>query len=79
VWDDSVAPEATIDFDAPHVSGSEVLRHFLTAFGLLGGLLAFITWSDPAARSPTAPRSAVINNQYYLYSLGLVENAEGDE
>jgi hypothetical protein len=71
-----VAPEATIDFDAPHVSSKTVLLSFLTALGFFGSVMAFVKWTDPEARRPVAPRSAVISQQSYMYSLGLAESPD---
>jgi len=60
VWDDSVAPETTLDFDAPHVSTSEVLAMFFGAFAAFATLYALVAWSDPVASNPVAIRAAVI-------------------
>lgn len=71
-----MAPEATIDFDAPHVATKTVLLSFLAALGFFGGVMAFVKWSDPVARSPVARRSAVITDGSFKYSIGLAESAE---
>ena len=76
VWDDSVAPEATIDFDAPQVSSKDVLLSFFAALGFFSGIFALVAWSDPEARNPAAPRSAVISKQSFLYSMGQVDSPE---
>jgi hypothetical protein len=71
VWDDSVAPETCIDFDAPHVSTKEVLISFFTAFGTIALLFQLIKYLDPEGNSPVVPRSAVISKEIYFKSLGL--------
>lgn len=60
MWDDTVAPETTIDFDAPHVSSSEVLTMFFGAFAFLGTLYALVSLGDPEGSNPVAPRATVI-------------------
>ena len=70
VWDDSVAPESTIDFDAPHVSSGRVLLSFFAAFGFFAGCFGLVYLSDPEGRNPVAPRSAVISQARLLHNLG---------
>jgi len=70
VWDDSVAPESTIDFDAPHVSSGRVLLSFCAAFGFFAGCFALVYLSDPEGSNPVAPRSAVISQARILHNLG---------
>lgn len=74
-----MAPETTIDFDAPHVSSRDVLLAFFGAFGFFGSVLAFVYISDPEARNPVARRSAVISNESFLYSVGLADSAPEHE
>lgn len=71
VWDDSVAPETAIDFDAPHVSTKQVVLSFLAAMGFFVGIYQFVKWTDPVASSPVAPRSAVLDNAEFLYLMGM--------
>lgn len=57
VWDDGVAPELTIDFDAAHVSKSEGLAFWLGGLGFFVGLYQLVRWIDPAAQNPAVNRS----------------------
>lgn len=70
VWDDSVAPETAIDFDAPHVSSSRVLLAFLGGMGFFVTCFALVALSDPESRNPVAPRSAVISKARLLHNVG---------
>lgn len=60
VWDDGVAPETCLDFDAPHMSTSTAfawwaggLLFFASAFGL-------VSLSDPESRRVAVPRSVTL-------------------
>ena len=80
VWDDGVAPETCIDFDAPHISTQEVLLTMLAAFGFFGTLYTLIAWSDPVGSNPVAPRATVIPFQMLKAELGLsVEETSQEE
>ena len=78
VWDDSVAPETCIDFDAAHISTNEVFGTFAFAFAAIFGLYTIISVVDPASLSPVAPRSAVIPPNTVNLFLGI-DIAEGGE
>ena len=82
VWDDSVAPETCIDFDAPHVSVAEAL----TGVGLIAAFFATVFFtiksSDPEGRNPVATRSAVLPPDILVsmgYAVGGSEDAEEEE
>ena len=60
VWDDSVAPETCIDFEAPHVDTSDVLKGMLGGALFFAGLFGYVVWSDPEGSNPVATRSSVI-------------------
>ena len=79
VWDDSVAPETCIDFDAPHVSSQEVIGAFLAAVTFFLGLYTFVSWSDPVAANPVATRSSVIPPNMLHTSLALSVASHDDE
>jgi len=66
-----VAPETCIDFDAPHVSTSEVLISFLAGLGFFASLYLLVYISDPENNRPVAPRSAIISNESFMYSMGF--------
>jgi len=57
VWDDGVAPELAIDFDAQHVSKGEALAWWLGGLGFFVGLYQLVKWSDPASKNPAVNRS----------------------
>ena len=73
VWDDYVAPETCIDFDAPQFSGLEVLAMFGTAIGFLFGCYGLVVLSDPKGRNPAASKEFVLSKEGRLYDLGLDE------
>ncbi|CAM9455833.1 unnamed protein product [Choristocarpus tenellus] len=50
VWNDGVAPETCIDFDAPHVSTAEALGHMLMGAGLFATIFGLVTLSDPESK-----------------------------
>ena len=79
MWDDSVAPETTIDFDAPHVSTSTVVLSFLSAIGFFAGVMAFVVWSDPVASNPAATRAAVISQESFMFSTGRGGSVDEEE
>ena len=75
VWDDSVAPEAALDFDAPHVSTKEVILGFFAGFAFFGTLLTLVSMSDPVGSNPVARRGTVIPDASML-NLGYAKNEE---
>eukprot|EP01040_Poterioochromonas_malhamensis_P001320 gene1320-1397_t len=79
VWDDTVAPETAIDFDASHVPTSEVLLHFAMGFGFFGLLYFLVSLTEPEKNAPVAPRSAVINQADMWRDLGLEPPAGSEE
>ena len=78
IWDDGVAPETCIDFDAGHVSTQEVLGTVAAAFGAIFGLMGIINVVDPQQYNPVAPRSAVIPPYTYerFMAIALPEGAD---
>lgn len=81
MWDDSVAPETCIDFDAPHVSTREVMMMMLGMGAFFATVITLIKNSDPPKRSPVAPRSAVIPFGGLRGEMGLAPypSEEGDD
>ena len=53
VWDDGVAPEVCLDFDAPYISKSLGLKMFLGGFLFFGSIYGF------AALQPYGTKQAV--------------------
>ncbi len=75
-----MAPETTIDFDAPHVSTKEVLAMFFGAFAFFGTLYSVIALGDPVGSNPVALRSTVIPASTMQQVVGAeVSAAEGDD
>eukprot|EP01041_Mallomonas_annulata_P000101 gene101-143_t len=60
VWDDAVAPETCIDFDAPTISGTQALLSLFTVMAGFATLFGLICLSDPVGNNPVAPRSTVL-------------------
>lgn len=56
MWDDGVAPELALDFDAQHVSSREGLFTWLAAFGGLATIFQVIKASDPESKNPAVNR-----------------------
>ena len=81
MWDDTVAPETCIDFDAPHVSTTEVLQMFASAALFFAGLYTLVAVSDPVGSNPVALRSAVIPATTMQQILGqeVTEGAAAEE
>ncbi len=77
VWDDTVAPETCVDFDAPHVSSAEVFRMILVAIAGFTGLYAYVAWTDPVGSNPVALRSTVIPMSTMQQVIGAEVTAEG--
>jgi hypothetical protein len=61
VWDDGVAPETCLDFDAAHVSGGETWAALLGGFAFFGMLYTYQKMKDPEAMRPTADREMPYN------------------
>jgi hypothetical protein len=79
VWDDGVAPETAIDFDALNVSSGEALGAWLLGLGFFAVLYGIIAWSDPASRSPVVSRAAVLDLHALKVDMGLINEGEEDE
>ena len=71
MWDDSVAPETTIDFDAPHTPISQVLTIFFGFVGFLGSVMLGVYISDPEGNNPAAPRKDILDSNQILHDIGL--------
>eukprot|EP00617_Octactis_speculum_P004548 CAMPEP_0185774868 /NCGR_PEP_ID=MMETSP1174-20130828/80270_1 /TAXON_ID=35687 /ORGANISM="Dictyocha speculum, Strain CCMP1381" /LENGTH=155 /DNA_ID=CAMNT_0028462251 /DNA_START=42 /DNA_END=509 /DNA_ORIENTATION=+ len=56
VWDDGVAAETCIDFDAPHISSSEGFAWWIGGFLFFLGVGTVALLRDPDAQNPTTPR-----------------------
>ena len=79
VWDDSVAPEATIDLDAQHIPGRVVIASMLSAAGAFLALYAYCVYSEPEKANPVAPRATVIPFNGLRYECGIDAAKGADE
>ena len=79
MWDDSVAPETCVDFDAPHVDTQTVLLSFLYGIGFFATVYALVSLSDPVGRNPVATRAAIISHKDLVGSLGFGTYVGEDE
>ena len=79
VWDDGVAPETCVDFDAPQVPLSTALLSLFAAASVLLGIAGLVYISDPEGSNPVAPRSAVIPYGGLQRELGVLTPASAEE
>ena len=70
VWDDSVAPESAIDFDAPHVSTNEAMFMFALGFSIFFGFYKLVSATSPPDLNPVAIRDYVLPNNSSLEYVG---------
>ena len=56
IWDDGVAPEVTLDFDAQHISSGEAAAMWLGGFGCFALLYQVVKFSDPESKNPAVNR-----------------------
>ena len=76
VWNDQVAPETCVDFDAPDVGMGDVFYAYGWMLLFLGGVYGLISWSDPEARQPVARREFVIPFNGLKRELGEDDDSE---
>jgi len=79
VWDDGVAPETCIDFDAQHISSGEALLWLLGGFGFFGALGTVAYLSDPAGSNPALPRQLPYNGMQLALGLDAASTEQEDE
>ena len=60
IWDDGVAPELTIDFDAQHIGKWEGLGMWLGGFGFFAACAGVIALTDPASKNPAVNREVTM-------------------
>ena len=78
VWDDSVAPEACIALDAPHMGTSVVLWSMAAVASIFTALYTYVVLSDPEGSNPVAVRAAVIPASY-AYDCGITDKMPEEE
>jgi hypothetical protein len=71
VWDDSVAPETTLDMEAPHVSNAMMFYSMGFMAACMGALVGFIAWLDPETNCPVSRRT--VANDVVPYGGMLLE------
>lgn len=92
VWEDGVAPELTIDFDATHVASSTGLKWWLGGFAFFAALGSAVALTDPAGQKRTVTRELPFDNLkqelgpmgrphavHGLSSVLMEADAEGDD
>lgn len=79
MWDDSVAPETCIDFDASHVSSKEVISMWTLGLVFFAGLFTLVSLSDVPSRSPVAKKAAILSEQGYKYDIGDIDEINEDQ
>lgn len=79
MWDDGVAPETCIDFDAPQVNNYEMLKSWAGLLAFFAALSGYIIYTDPVGSNPVALRSTVIPYGGLRRELGLDEEDEEGE
>ncbi|GMH68199.1 hypothetical protein TrST_g5425 [Triparma strigata] len=77
VWDDGVAPELTIDFDAQHISSEEGLAWWFAGLGFFASLFGLMAWTDPPSKNPALNR--MVNIIPDAPAAGADGDADGDE
>lgn len=60
VWDDSVAPELCLDFDAPHISRLQGLAWWLGGLTFFATFYNIVKLSDPEGRREALQRAATM-------------------
>lgn len=56
IWNDGVAPETALDFDAPHISRAKGLAWWLGGFGFFYSVYLFAKWTKQPDNKPSAER-----------------------
>ena len=76
MWDDTVAPEVILDFDAPHMPGKTVLLSFAVAFSFLFGVLGLNYLNEPEKKRPVVSRALVMPFDGLRAEMGLEPSAD---
>jgi hypothetical protein len=77
IWDDGVAAESCIDFDAPHLSKNEGAQWWFAGMGFFATLGVFLTVWDAPGRKRTITRTLPFNN--LALELGADPNGATEE
>ncbi|KAJ0396785.1 hypothetical protein P43SY_007681 [Pythium insidiosum] len=76
VWNDGVAPETLIDFDAPHIPKYQALKHLGYALAGFASLMGVVTLYDPNSLRQAAKRGNHLPD--LKWELGQVDEPEGE-
>lgn len=79
LWDDGVAPELCIDFDAQWINRQTGLLMWLGGFAFFGALATCVSITDPAGKKRTTTRELPFNNLAVELGMPAVEGGEEDE
>ncbi len=71
IWDDGVAPETALDFDAENLDFKQAFAFWLSGFFFFFMVSRLVKLSDPEGRNPVVPKQETMNREDYLYFLGL--------
>eukprot|EP00613_Pedinella_sp_CCMP2098_P012117 CAMPEP_0171648306 /NCGR_PEP_ID=MMETSP0990-20121206/36030_1 /TAXON_ID=483369 /ORGANISM="non described non described, Strain CCMP2098" /LENGTH=137 /DNA_ID=CAMNT_0012225809 /DNA_START=22 /DNA_END=435 /DNA_ORIENTATION=+ len=58
IWDDGVAAETCLDFDAVHISSSEGLKWWIGGFAFFFSIFTVAGFTNPAAQNPAVARGS---------------------
>ncbi|KAL3794847.1 hypothetical protein ACHAW5_004369 [Stephanodiscus triporus] len=56
IWDDGVAPEVTLDFDAQHIDSTTGLVMWLSGLGFFATVFQVVKLTNPGAKNPAVNR-----------------------
>ncbi|GLE03256.1 hypothetical protein PINS_up019182 [Pythium insidiosum] len=76
VWNDGVAPETLIDFDAPHIPKYQALKHLGYALAGFATLMGVVTLYDPNSLRQAAKRGNHLPD--LKWEMGEVDEPEGE-
>lgn len=82
VWNDGVAPETCLDFEAPHLSAGQGLAWWAGGLAFFASFLMFNRASDPESKRSAEPRGTTLPETAFdprtLYKDLGRNAAEGD-
>lgn len=89
VWNDGVAPEVCLDFDAPNVSMGEAFAWWSGGLAFFAAVFGLVALSNPESKREAVPRTATLPPTAYdprdLFQApeaggkGAADDEEGEE
>ncbi|KAL0582665.1 hypothetical protein ABG067_007349 [Albugo candida] len=76
VWNDGVAPETFIDFEASHIGKYQALAHWLLAFSGLASIMGIVALYDPESMRQAEFRRNCLPD--LRWELGQIEAPESE-